>query len=232
MRFFLAFLRRKRGIVLFVVAFMLPLFFVIAVSIDTITKRKKATYSLLESNLWLSARSALNQMESRFMDIEKEWMDTEYFDSLLADKSINQTHPGADIFIIDSDFNIVYPETLKNNNLRLLVYDKDWDPNYRKFMTRGEMNSQNSQNYSSAVKNYQKALSVAETKQQKGLAIEGMARTYLADKNYKPAIKYYQILKNEYSQTRNLSDHPYGITAPLQLYTIGKLLDKDVAGQD
>jgi signal transduction histidine kinase len=40
------------------------------------------------------------------------------------------------------------------------------------------------------------------------------------------------LLKNEYSQTRNQGGHPYGISAPLQLHTIGTLTGQEVFGLD
>ena len=42
----------------------------------------------------------------------------------------------------------------------------------------------------------------------------------------------YQLLRNKYSQIKNLGGHPYGISAPLQLYTIGTLIGKEVFGLD
>jgi hypothetical protein len=42
--------------------------FVVALSIDTFSKRKKANRDLLQSNLWLSGRSHLNQFESYFLE--------------------------------------------------------------------------------------------------------------------------------------------------------------------
>ena len=96
MKLFPSVLRRKRGVVFFVAAFMLPLFFVVVVSIDTFSKRQTTTRNLLESNLWLSGRSALDQLEAQFIEIENEWLNAEYFSSILRDDSIEliDTSPG------------------------------------------------------------------------------------------------------------------------------------------
>ena len=232
MKLFLNVLRRKRGIVLFVAAFMLPLFLVVGVSIDTFNKRKNTTHNLLESNLWLSGRSALDQFELEFIEIEEKWLNTEYFRNIFMDDNLKQIDPYPDIFLIDKDLKVVYPETIEDKNLRLLTYDNDWNSNYKKYMGRAEMAELSSRNYSNAVKNYQTSFLLAETAQQKGLAIEGMARAYMADQNYKQAIQYYQMLKSEYSQIENLSGHPYGISAPLQLYAIGILIKEEVIDPD
>ena len=54
----------------------------------------------------------------------------------------------------------------------------------------------------------------------------------MAGKNYQQAIRYYQLLRNAYSQTGNPGGHPYGISAPLQLHTIGTLTGEEVFGHD
>jgi signal transduction histidine kinase len=76
------------------------------------------------------------------------------------------------------------------------------------------------------------SLSLAETKQQEALAIEGLARSHIAGQNYKQAIRYYQLLKNQYNQIENLGGHPYGIAVPLQLYRIGTIIKEEVFSLD
>ncbi len=223
-------LRRKRGVILFVAAFMLPLFFVVTVSVDTFTKRRKTTHDLLESNLWLSGRSALDQIESQFHEIEKTHLNVDYLSSLLTGENLKQNDPNPDIFLIDQDFQVVYPETGKDENLHLLMYKRGWNSDYREYMGRAETAALAMRSYSDAIKNYQISLSLAETIQQEGLAIEGLARSHMAGQNYKQAIRYYQVLKNKYNQIDNLAGHPYGISAPLQLYRIGTIIGEEVFG--
>jgi len=67
MKLFSSVLRRKRGVIFFVAAFMLPLIFVVLVSIDTYSKRQKTTHNLLESNLWFSPLVATQKInKTRF----------------------------------------------------------------------------------------------------------------------------------------------------------------------
>jgi len=225
-------LRRKRGIILFVAVFMLPLLFVVAVGVDTFSKRKKTTHDLLESNLWLSGRSALDQFESQFLDIEKTRLNAEYFSSLLVGDSLKQIEQNPDIFLIDPDFKVVYPETGEEENLHLLTHNRSWNSGYRKYMGMAETAEHAGRNYTDAIKNYQLGHTLAETRQQEGLAIEGLARSYMAGHNYKQAIRYYQLLKNHYNQIENLGGHPFGISAPLQLYRIGTIITEEVFGLD
>jgi signal transduction histidine kinase len=225
-------LHRNRGVILFVAVFMLPLFFVVAVSIDTFTKRKKTTHDLLESNLWLSGRSALDQFESQFIDIESTRLNAEYFNSMLMGDSHEHIEPNPDIFLIDKDFQVVYPKAGGEENLHLLTYSRNWNSDYKNYMSKAETAELAERSYPNAIKNYQLSLSLAETSQQEGLAIEGLARSYMASHNYKKAIRYYRLLKNEYNQIENLGGHPYGISTPLQLYRIGTIIKEKVFGLD
>jgi len=238
MGLFSSVLRRKRGVIFFVAAFMLPLFFVVGVSIDTFSKRQKTTRNLLESNLWLSGRSALDQLEAEFIILENKCLNAEYFistlmsDNLLMDDSLKafDTDPG--LFLIDQDFQVVYPETTENKDLNLLSKQSSWKSVYRLYMSRAETEELARGSYANAARNYQRSLGLAETRQQEALAIEGLARSYLAGQNYRQAIRHYQRLKNDYSQITNLGGHPYGISAPLQLYAIGALTGDKIFGND
>lgn len=238
MGLFSSVLRRKRGVIFFVAAFMLPLFFVVGVSIDTFSKRQKTTRNLLESNLWLSGRSALDQLDAQFIALENKWLNAEYFSSLLMGDSLLlgdsmkafDTNPGS--FLIDQNFRVVYPETAENNSPQLITNQRSWSSGYRLNMGRAESEEFARQNYANAARNYQRSLGLAITRQQEALAIVGLARSYLAGQNYQQAIRYYQLLRNDYSQIVNLGGHPYGISAPLQLYGIGSLIGDDVYGND
>jgi len=211
---------------------MLPLLFVVVVSIDTFSKRQKTTRNLLESNLWFSGRSALNQFETQFNEIEKRWLNAEYFSSILMGDSLQLFDTNPDMFLIDKDFKVVYPETCEDKKSYFSTYNKSWNSDYSLYMGRAETAELTRQSYSNAANNYQTSLGLAKTTQQEALAIEGMARSHMAIQNYGQAIKYYQLLRNEYNQTENLNGHPYGITAPLQLNTIGTLIREEIFGQD
>ena len=232
MKLFPSVLRRKRGVVFFVAAFMLPLLFVVVVSIDTFSKRQTTTRNLLESNLWLSGRSALDHLEAQFIEIENRRLNAEYFSSILRGDSLEliDTNPG--IFLIDQEFQIVYPETTEDRDPYSLTFNRSWKSDYSSYMGRAEAEELARQNYSNAAEHYLAGLGVAETAQQEALAIEGLARSNMAGQNYQQAIRYYQLLKNEYSQTGNMGGHPYGISAPLQLHTIGTLTREEVFGHD
>ena len=232
MKLFSTILRRKRGVILFVAAFMLPLLFVVIVSIDTFSKRQKTTRNLLESNLWLSGRSAMDQLETKFNELESNKLNNEYFSNLLKYDRLKQPDTLPCIFIIDQDFQVVFPKTTEDKSEYLFNKDRGWKSDYKISMSRAETAELTNRNFSNALENYQISWNLAKTTQQEALAIEGLARSHLSNQNNRQAIRYYQLLKNKYSQIENRSGHPFGISAPLQLHSIGTLLGEEVFGQD
>lgn len=231
MKLFSTLLRRKRGIILFVAAFLFPLIFVVVAGIDTFSKRQKTTRNLLESNLWLSGRSALDKLELQFAELESDWLNDDYFNKLLTEDNL---FAGANTwaeFMVGSDFKIVYPESISDKN-NLLTAGKDWNSEFRKYMALAEKAEFVQQNYPRALNYYKSSHSLAKSAQQEASAIEGMARSYLADKDYRNALEYYQLLRKKYSITENRSGHPYGITAPLQLNAIGEVIGDAVFSRD
>ena len=224
-------LRRKRGIILFITAFLLPLIFVVVAGIDTFSNRQKTTRNLLESNLWLSGKSALDQIEEEFVEAERNLINVKYFNNLLFDDDLNQEEKNYEIFLIGSDFKVVYPKIGEDRN-NLLSGKQNWNSGYRKYMELALNAELNKQDFPAARENYKKSLTYARSAQQEALSIEGLARAGLAGENYRQAVLHYQLLKNEYPEIENLSCHPYGITAPLQLYAISNRIGENIFGKD
>ena len=217
---------------MFVAAFLLPLFFVVLAGIDTFSKRQKTTRNLLESNLWLSGRSALEQLEQRFGDIEKNWLNTTYFNQLLKEDRNKPVNSNPYFFLIDTTYKITFPAIADDNESDLLIPEQIRNSDFRKWMDRAKSAELSNSRFSGAISNYEKCLSFARTTQQEALAVEGLARSNLGNKNYKKAIQFYRLLNTKYNQTKNLAGHPYGLTAPLQLYTIDKIVKENIYERD
>ena len=232
MKLFTNVFRRKRGVILFVAAFLFPLFFVVLAGIDTFSKRQKTTRNLLESNLWFSGRTALELLEQQFNELEKGLLNDSSFYSLYKEDRLEPIKSNPYFFLIDTTYKILYPSVAEDNNNNLLVIDQNWKSGYKESMDKAKIAELSKQTFSVAVASYQQSLAIAQTKQQEALALEGLARSYRSAKNNTKAIEYYQLLKNKYSQTINLSEHPYGLTAPLQLHAIGKQMGKEIFSTD
>ncbi|MCY1722615.1 ATP-binding protein [Prolixibacteraceae bacterium Z1-6] len=232
MKLFSTVFRQKRGVILFVAAFLLPLIFVVLAGIDTFSKRQKTTRNLLESNLWLSGRSALEQLEQEFSDLEKNWLNVSHFKVLLKEERTTPIHSNPYFFLIDTMYRIHYPVVANNveNDFQIVVQNRK--SGYKEAMEMAKLSELGSATSSRAIENYQKSLELAQTKQQEALAVEGLARTNFRNKNYKKAIQFYRLLYTKYSQTVNLARHPYGLTAPLQLQSIGYHMGKEIFGSD
>lgn len=166
------------------------------------------------------------------MELENKCLNAEHFSKLLRGDSLGALDTDPGIFLLDQDFRLVYPAAAKDSMPLFAADQRSRNSGYSLHMNRAETEEFARNNYSFAVRNYQTALGLAATKQQEALAIEGMARSCMAGQKYPQAISYYQRLRNEYSQTVNSGGHPYGISAPLQLYAIGTITGEEVCKHD
>jgi signal transduction histidine kinase len=232
MKLFSTVIHRKRGIILFTGAFVLPLLFVIGISLDTFSRRQRTNRNLLESNLWYSGRSALMQFESRFEETEDSLLDAGYIQRVTSG-SIRPGEPmETGLFLLDHRFNLIYPETGDDQGFLYRMDQPDWGPEFKRFMDRAEMEGMINRNQAQAIRKYRNAYVAAGTVQQKAMAIEGLARTWLAAKDFRQAAGQYRILASQYPAVVNRSGHPYGLSAPLQLHAIGVQTREEVIAKD
>ena len=83
----------KRKIVLiFLLAIFLPALVVGFLSLNAFSKRREAVQRLLESNLWISAESALRSVEAALLEQEKEALKAEKFARLTGSPSPDRFH--------------------------------------------------------------------------------------------------------------------------------------------
>jgi len=232
MKLFSTVFHRKRGVILFVAAFLLPLIFVVLAGVDTFSKRQKTTRNLLESNLWLSGRSALEQLEEQFTELERTWLNPPHFTRLQKQDGQEPINTNPYFYLIDTTFRILYPKVLEDNINSLLISDQTWNSAFKVSMEKAKVAEGNKSTCSKALLDYRESLKLAQTKEQEALAIEGLARTNRLLGKYTNASDFYRLLKNKYSQVTNLAGHPYGLTAPLQLYTINNQLNRVNFGND
>ena len=232
MKLFSAALYRKRKVILFIAAFLLPLVFVVVAGIDTFSKRQKATRNLLESNLWFSGKSALEQIEQQFIELEQQILNESNFHDLrvVNNSSRKITEPG--LFALNADCQIILPRTAKENNTAIEKLVQHSNSNFSEYITKAETAELIHVDYSGAASFYERSIAAAQNTRQKALAVQGLARSFLAAKKYEKAIQYYQLLKNDYNQIKNDAGHPYGITTPLQLRAIEKLYGRRIISND
>ncbi|MCK4264062.1 MAG: hypothetical protein KAX27_03880, partial [Candidatus Aminicenantes bacterium] len=84
-------LARKKIILIFILAILLPSFIVGYLSLRTFAKRREAVKSLLESNLWVSGDAALKSIEGVLLEYERDALKREYFILLTQPEEADQS---------------------------------------------------------------------------------------------------------------------------------------------
>ena len=214
---------RRRGshrkiIFIFILAILLPSLVVGYLSLNTVLQRRDAVQRLLESNLWMSGDAALERCERLLLDQESALLSRGRFSALYLPKQnvqgfVDSTlSPGTPRpFLLDSQFRIVYPETVRFFERRS-IQEEELDPLLRK----AEHLEFYERNYLEASTKYDTFLRSAPF-QQRSIALEGLSRCLLALKRYSGASEVNQRLVDQYGQMNNRAGHPYGITGSLQL---------------
>jgi signal transduction histidine kinase/tetratricopeptide (TPR) repeat protein len=221
----------RRIIFIFLLAIFLPLLIAGYLSLSTFSKRREAIKNLLESNLWISGEAALNSVEGRLLEHERRVLKSENYirfvqpgkpghtnlsSSVLSEDSVGQ------LFLLDADFKIVFPET-GSDNTSLIQWGKEIDNSqFASSFNQAEYYEFSQKNYTHAAKLYKECTVSAPSNQYRAVAYEGLGRCLLASEKYDEAEKVYNVLSGDYGQFLNKASHPYGIDAIFQLYEIAR----------
>jgi len=211
---------RRKIVLLFLVAILLPSLVVGYLSFKTFFEKQKAVQNFLESNLWISGQTALKAIEDELLDLEESALKKENFV-----KWIQSENMVGKSFLLDENFEIVLPQTA-----RIEISDVEWgrdltDNPFAQTLQTAETLEFTQRNYSRALEGYNQCLSMASSEHQKAHVLEAMGRCFMALKSYDEAYETYNELSTEYGQFLNNAGHPYGITTNLQLFEIGQYLD-------
>ena len=226
---------KRKTLLIFFIALVLPLIIVAYLGFDMLSERHRSTKSILESNLWITGESALNQLEDELQDIEAKILQIEHFqqvyaESILAGKSVSEDADSNrnfySIFLLAGDHSIAYPRTGPAVNDNLLP-DANINSAYVAAFRQAESYEFQESNYAKAAEEYSRCYELAGSEQDQAFALEGLGRTGLSQMNYSAAGRYYDLLRTKYSLVLNNAGHPYGIIGLLQLYETKKHQAKD-----
>jgi signal transduction histidine kinase len=215
---------RRKIVLLFLLAILLPSLVVGYLSYKTFSEKQKAVQNFLESNLWISGEAALDAIEDKLLEIEKSAMKKENFVGWIQSETFAKYMEGKP-FLLDESFGIIFPKTVSTDNLDVASgKDLSDGPFYQAFQ-KAESLEFAQKDYSSALEGFNQCLSIAASANQRAIALEAIGRCYLALKYYQDAYKTYSLLAVEYGQYLNKAGHPYGLTANLQLIEIGEFIE-------
>ena len=231
---------QRKIVLLFLLAILLPSLVVGYLSFKTFSEKQKAVQNFLESNLWISGEAALKAVEDELLNLEGSALKKENFVKWIQSETPNESlsefftaseEMGGKLFLLDENFKIVLPQTA-----RIEISDVEWgrglaDSPFAQTLQTAETLEFAQRNYSRALEGYNRCLSMASSEHQKTLVLEAMGRCFMALKSYDEAYETYTELSTEYGQFLNKAGHPYGLTANMQLFEIGRYLnnkEKDI----
>jgi signal transduction histidine kinase len=223
------FFKRKTLIVYYSVL-VLPLTVVAYLGFDTLSERHKSTKNILESNLWITGESALNQLERELNNLETNILTDETFRQISAGSFPEGSHRKEEtdtsqynftLFILTEDLSIAYPLTGTGRNGDF-SYGISSSAEFESRFRLAEYQEFQERNYTKALEGYRSCYNIASSKQDHAYALEGLGRVSISSKNYSAADTYYNELCTKYSDILNSAGHPYGIVGLLQLYEINK----------
>jgi len=227
---------RKKIILIFILAILLPSFIVGYLSLRTFAKRREAVKSLLESNLWVSGEAALKSIEGVLLEHERDALKRENFIRLtqpkeagqsLASYSVLSKDIAGQLFLLDNNYQIIIPKTGSEDG-SVFQWEKDVsDSQFAKTLQRAESFEFSQKNYSRAADLYQKCVKSAPSRQHKAIALEGLGRCLSASRKYDEANKVYNELSTKFGQLQNKAGHPYGVVAAIELFEILQHLRKE-----
>ena len=96
---------KRKTIVIFLLAILLPTLIVGYLSFNTFAKRRESVNRLLVSSLWTSGHAALQSIESRFFEIERQALKPENYSIPTNSSGMAGRH-----FLIDEEYRIIFPK--------------------------------------------------------------------------------------------------------------------------
>jgi len=231
-------LARRKIVLIFLIAILLPSLIVGYLSFTTFSKRREAVRNILESNLWISGEAALKSMEDALFDEERKALDLDKFSRLLQSEETeislknNLSQPqgtAGRLFLLDSDYQVTIPKTGKGDTATIATDLAQENSEFARTLKKAEALEFSQRNYAQAAEAYRKCSSLAPSNQHKALALESLGRCYLASRDYAKACSIYDELATDYRQLKNKAGHPYGILAVFQLYEIEKRRQRNEA---
>jgi signal transduction histidine kinase len=229
----------KKIIFIFLLAIFIPSLIAAYLSLSTFPKRREAVKNLLESNLWISAESALRSVEGALLEYEQKALKSENFIRLIQSEKAERANSGSFVFsedragksfLLDSDLKIVFPETESEDTPGIQFEKEIQNSRFGQLFKRAENFEFSQKNYAQAAELYKESTLYSPSYQHRAVAFEGLGRCLLSSKKYDEANNVYNDLSDNYGQLLNRAGHPYGIVAVFQLFEITREKNQEENG--
>jgi signal transduction histidine kinase len=219
---------RRRIVLVFLLAILLPALLVGYLSLRAFAERREATRRLLESHLSISGESAVRFVEAALLEYEKQVLLPENFTrSLGAD---NRGLPAGRLFLLDDGYRVVIPETGNSSQAGSLIEDLSPGREFSRAFRQAESYEFSGKNFARAARAYRDAGALASTGRERAIALGARGRCLLAVGDLKEAYRVYEQLREDYGRIQDQAGHFFGLTAVFQIHEIEKRRQADAAG--
>jgi signal transduction histidine kinase len=226
---------KKKILLIFLVAILLPAFVIGYLSLSTFANRREAMQRLLESNLWASGEAAIKSVENRLFEYEDFALELEHFTQLNESEKpdlglINHSEISDKIrgrpFLLDNDFKLVAPKVGKEDSAVSQWGTSSTNVSFNRAMERAELYEFSQRNYSSSADYYRRCVKSAPSARYEAIALDGLGRSLIHLRQFNQAQRVYKDLATRFGQLQNKAGHPFGIAAGLNLSQVQKLQNK------
>jgi signal transduction histidine kinase len=236
-------LARRRIVLIFLLAILLPALVVGYLSLRAFTGRREAIRRLLESHLYVSGESAVRAVEAALLEHERNALLAENFTRLHgagsparpvgapdtgAERAVT-TLPGK-LFLLDDEYLVVVPRTGSGSRSISPVEQIAPGSEFSRMFRRGETYEYSRKDYSRAARAYRESAAFASTEREKAIALGAMGRCLIAAGKLTEARQGYEDLRQNHSRIQDRAGHFFGLTAALQIHEIEKRLKREAAG--
>jgi signal transduction histidine kinase len=229
-------LAKRKIAFIFLLAILLPSIVVGYLSFSTFARRRESVRRILKSNLWVSGEAALVSFESALFDLEKDALAPQKFSRLLQPEKAGQpvfidsfeaNGPAGRRFLLNEDFQIVFPSTGNENVIPAESEISLQDDRFDRDIREAESVEHTRKNYARAAALFRRCVQSAPSKPHQAKAMEGLGRCLLAARKNEEAAQVYTDLSADLGQLLNAAGHPYGVIAAFQLHEIRRRQQKE-----
>jgi signal transduction histidine kinase/tetratricopeptide (TPR) repeat protein len=226
---------RKKIVLIFSLAILLPALVVGYMSLSAFSKRREAIRRILESNLWISGESALRSVEAALLEHEKEALQAENFARLSGPESqslpgeqpaaggaVYSAHFPGTPFLLDGEYRIVFPMTGSDRLSLSSAEEIAPESEFSKAFRGAETYEFSQKDFARAAQAYRESSARALSDREKAMALEALGRCLISAGNLNEAYKIYSELGEKYGRIQDKAGHFLGLTAAFQIHEIEK----------
>ena len=229
------FLARRKIVLIFILAILLPALVVGYLSLSAFSKRREAVRRLLESNLLVSGEATLQAVEGALLEREREALQAGNFARLTGpennslrservpagDAADSAKFPGTP-FLLDGEYRIAFPKTgtekLPVSSAGEIAPESEFSRSFR----RAETYEYSRKDFVRAAQAYRESLARAPSDRDKAMALEATGRCLISAGDLDEAYKVYSELGEKYGRLQDQAGHFFSLTAAFQIYEIEK----------